>query len=189
MYKEDTKAQLALKELIEWLEWMRYAGVQRFYLYDCYWPERPEEKLLTMDIIRQYIEKGYVDYTDWSKQGKPWTGSGTQIGAYNNALQRHGRQASVWRSHLDTDEYPFVPGDTEPGFLVRYLQRQPEDVGIIMLQNHVYGGNSTGPANMHKMRAARYLYGTDGPLNNLAKYLLRTARVTNSGKSNSGQLG
>ena len=68
MYKEDTKAQLALKDLIEWLEWMRYAGVQRFYLYDCYWPERPEEALRDQPIIGEYIKKGYVVWNDWSRQ-------------------------------------------------------------------------------------------------------------------------
>jgi hypothetical protein len=180
VYKEDSIAQLAAKDLVEWIEYMRYAGVQRFYMIDCYWPENSYEQLRNHTVLKNYIDKGYIHYSDWSARAKPLTLS-IQVDMYYEALNDYGRDAAVWRSHVDSDEYPFVPGDTDPGFLVRYLAKQPKDRSVITLSNNVFGGTSTGPDHVNDTRAARYLMRIPTPTNGLSKYLFRPANIETIG--------
>ena len=62
LYAKDD-AELGIKELLHWLTYQRYAGVEHVYLYDCYLSE--EEKL--DKALASAIQSNYVTYMDWSQ--------------------------------------------------------------------------------------------------------------------------
>ena len=178
IYKEDTKAQLGVRELVEWFEWMAYAGVEHVYLYDTRWPDRPEEALDTDPHVREFIETGFVTYHDWSQVG--WRGDHKQqLSAYADAGRRY-PHAARWRLALDMDEYPHIPADAERGFLARWLEALGDGVGLVFLTNAVYGGNHTGLARVDDMRVARYHFYTMENAR-LRKFCIRPGYATNYG--------
>jgi hypothetical protein len=75
LYKGDI-ATLGRKELLEWLEYMRYAGVGHFYMYDCY-VDRATESLEHDSMMKQFYISGDVTYIDWSNKSHDMATVGT----------------------------------------------------------------------------------------------------------------
>eukprot|EP00117_Sycon_ciliatum_P038422 scpid31129/ scgid28554/ len=117
VYKADL-AQLGVQEVLTWLDYLRYAGVGHVLLYDAY----HEQSESLQSGVRQYQETGFLTYIDWSAHAKPYSIDGTQVTAYQSAIQRYGCE-SHWQIAIDIDEYPFSPIDTKPGFLARYVAK------------------------------------------------------------------
>ncbi len=79
--------------LIEWLEFHKIVGVERFYLYDNNSTDNP------FDIVKPYIESGEVIWHEWSLIPG-------QLQAYEHCLETY-RQASEWIAFIDMDEFLF----------------------------------------------------------------------------------
>ena len=136
IYKND-KANLTTRELKQWLEYMRYIGVEHVYLYDAFYTEDESQA----DALKLFLQDKYVTYTDWHEHN-PYTISGTQVSAYQNCIGRFGSQ-STWQTAIDIDEYPFSPVDTEPGFLTRFVEKfsaKHPHVSEISMQNFLFLG-------------------------------------------------
>jgi glycosyltransferase involved in cell wall biosynthesis len=79
--------------LIEWLEFHKLLGVERFYLYDNCSDD------LTTQILDYYINIGEVIYHYWPDRPG-------QVSAYNHCLENH-RLESEWIAFIDLDEFLF----------------------------------------------------------------------------------
>lgn len=61
IYPNDL-AELSREDFRTWLLYMRYAGSEHIYVYDCY--HTPDEQL--RDFLQPAIDAGFVTYEDWS---------------------------------------------------------------------------------------------------------------------------
>ncbi|MEG4457132.1 FkbM family methyltransferase [Microcoleus sp. N9_A1] len=84
--------------LIEWLEFHKIAGVERFYLYDNNSTDNP------LDVVRPYIQSKEVVWHEW--QIRPG-----QVQAYDHCLKTY-RHESEWMAFIDLDEF-LVPTEQD----------------------------------------------------------------------------
>jgi hypothetical protein len=95
--------------LLEWIEFHRLVGVERFFLY------LNRDPGVQRELLAPYIEEGIVVLRDWP-------GDGVQFQAIADCLERH-RDDSRWIAFFDTDEFLFSPdGQALPEILVDYEQ-------------------------------------------------------------------
>ena len=80
--------------LVEWLEFHKIVGVERFYLYNNNSSDN------TLDIVQPYIESGEVVLHDWPFSPQQ------QASAYEHCLKEY-KQESEWIAFLDLDEFLF----------------------------------------------------------------------------------
>ena len=132
-------------DLTQWMQYMRYAGVDHFYLYDnCHTPEecRPHANSSEVTYVRH----------PFSYMTGPTTPGG-QIRAYAhfcNAFARRHTHAIF----VDLDEYPFAPSDGARGFLSRAAPLSPRPAQTLLRSWFL-----TGPAETNRSaRALRYLH-------------------------------
>ena len=136
IYEKD-KAKLTTREMKQWLQYLRYAGVEHVYVYDA-WVEPSESQ---EEPLKKFIDEGYVTYIDWHTHN-PYSISGTQVAAYQDCIVKYGAEVQ-WTAAIDIDEYPFSPMDTRPGFLFRYVKHYSEyhtNVVEISMQNFLFLG-------------------------------------------------
>ena len=152
IWKGD-ESLISVKELVEWLEYMKFAGVQRFYMYDCFLPSHEEEECLRDNtILRPYFNSGYVKYIDWSAGADNALHTELQLSAYQDAARI---STSEWRLIMDVDEYPFLPQDASEQFLSRLLHKQGQGVTQLRFANVIFGGNPVLPLDTGR-RIERY---------------------------------
>jgi hypothetical protein len=84
--------------LIEWLEFHRLVGVERFFLYI------NQDREAQRKLLAPYLEAGTVVLHDWP-MALP------QVPAYKHCLDEH-RQDSRWIAFIDVDEFLFSPTGT-----------------------------------------------------------------------------
>ena len=164
---QKDKARLTKSHLFEWIKYMRYAGVHKFYVYDAY--ELPEEKL-SYDLRH---EENLI-YKDWNAF-TPYGIDKTQVRSYQDAIDRY-KEECEWQIAVDIDEYPLATNDTEPGFLVRSIKKIADsNVAEISIQNYML----IGPANFDERfwLGERYFRLTKEPGNNLVKPIYRPKMV------------
>lgn len=77
--------------LLEWIEYHRSIGFQKFYLYDNDSADNPA------GILQPYIASGIVDLI-------PWPGQARQVDAYNDALNKHAKDCK-YLATIDLDEF------------------------------------------------------------------------------------
>lgn len=94
--------------LVEWLEFHKLVGVERFYLYD------NDSTDNTKDILNSYIDSGEVIYCYWPQRPG-------QIPAYSHCLENH-KQESEWMAFVDLDEFLFpTKGDDIKEILDKFI--------------------------------------------------------------------
>ncbi|MDE7451045.1 MAG: glycosyltransferase family 92 protein [Alistipes sp.] len=67
---------------VEWIEWHRRQGVDKFYIYD------NESTDGTRELLEPYVRSGLVEY-------RYWPGYRRQLAAYDDCLERH-RLSARW---------------------------------------------------------------------------------------------
>lgn len=101
--------------LIEWLEFHKLMGVERFYLYDnC-------SNDCTSQILDHYITLGEVVYHFWPQHPG-------QVLAYNHCLKNYHLE-SDWIAFLDLDEFLFP---TVENNLLEVLEKFPDVPGVVV---------------------------------------------------------
>lgn len=114
---------------VEWLEWHRNHGVEKFYIYD---NESTDD---TCEVLAPYIDSGLVDYVYFP-------GRKRQLAAYDDCFERH-RTETRWLAVIDLDEF-IVPiqDKTIPDFLHRM-----ENYSSVEINWLIYG---SGGAKKHE---------------------------------------
>ena len=102
--------------LLEWLEFHRLVGVERFFLYD---NGSTDEHL---ELLAPYIENEIVTLHEWQPSPP------RQREVYDDCLRRH-RDDARWIAFLDIDEFLFSPAGTNVAELLREYERWP-GVGV-----------------------------------------------------------
>ena len=136
IYEKD-KAKLTTRELRQWLQYLRYAGVEHVYVYDA-WVDKSESQLILLDV---FVREGFITYIDWHTHN-PYSIVGTQVAAYQHCIDNYSKE-SHWQVAIDIDEYPFSLDDTDPGFLYRYVKHFSDyhpQVSEITMQNYLFLG-------------------------------------------------
>jgi len=106
---------------VEWIEWHKNLGVEKFYIYD------NESSDNTHEILAPYIESGLVEYTFWA-------GKKQQLATYDDCLGKH-RLDARWIAFIDLDEFIVPKKDkTIPEFLQRF-----ESFSAIEINWLIYG--------------------------------------------------
>ena len=175
IYSTDM-AQLSTREAVQWIQYLRYAGVEHIYVYDAYvYKNESQQKALST-----FIEKGYVTYVDWQKYAYPYSIAGTQVSAYQDCINKWGNM-SQWQIAIDIDEYPFSPTDREQNFMQRflreYVQNQPKFVlSEISMSNYLFLGKPLDDTD-HPFLIDRIWRRTPKPSNNLVKPIYKPTSV------------
>ena len=173
IYKQDLP-QLSTREMMQWLIYLRYAGVEHVYIYDAY-HKTEESQRNALDFL---TEDGYVTYTDWSSYANPYGIQKTQVSAYQHCINRWGKD-SVWQTAIDIDEYPFSPKDTKPGFLRRFIKtfsRKYRKVSEISMENFLFLGKPLNDSQ-HPYLIDRIVRRTHRPANNLVKPIYQPSKI------------
>merc|ERR1712050_794638 len=87
------------------------------------------------------------------------------------------------------DEYAFSSQDSSVGWLRRYLERMPNDVAVVLLQNTLFGGIDAKDTNRNMSdrthaRPERFLWRTTDQAaasNGLKKYIAHATRTCSYG--------
>ncbi|CAD5980495.1 glycosyltransferase family 92 protein [Planktothrix agardhii] len=147
--------------LIEWLEFHKLVGVERFYLYN----NNSTDHLL--DIIQPYLENGEVILHDWPFTERP------QMSAYEHCLAAHSEE-SEWIAFIDLDEF-LAP--TEKDDLKLVLQEFKEVAGVVV--NQLFFGTSGHQIRPQGLQIENYtkLASDDYDYNTYVKSIVRPDRI------------
>jgi hypothetical protein len=136
--------------LLEWLEFHKIVGVQRFFLYD------NGSGIDVVGILYPYLESGEVILHDWPV-------APGQLPAYNHCLQTYS-QESEWIAFLDLDEFLFPTVDSDlknildgfasaPGIGVNWLMFGTSGHGVrpagLQIENFTKRAETNFPGNQH----------------------------------------
>ena len=177
IYVKD-KAQLSSREMLQWLMYLRYAGVEHVYVYDAYVFANESQR----DALAALIDEEYVTYIDWHHRAFPYSIDGTQIAAYQDCIDRWGKN-STWRTAIDIDEYPFSPQDTKQGFIKRFIlsfSAMKQDVSEISMQNFLFLGKPVDDKT-HPILIDRFWRRTRHSSNELVKPIYQPVNVVGAG--------
>ena len=167
IYKDD-KPKWSLFELDQWIEYMIYAGVTKFYLYDTH--------MTQSESLKTWAHKwaDVLVYHDWGMYAHPFSIQGTQVRAYQHAIDHYGAN-SDWQIAYDMDEYPFSQQDRSRDFLRRKVH-ELDDVGIseLSLQNYVFVGK---PCHGDERVIQRITRRTPSKINNLDKPIYKPSHT------------
>ncbi|MDE6871393.1 MAG: glycosyltransferase family 92 protein [Bacteroidales bacterium] len=143
--------------LREWLEFHRMVGISKIYFYD------NESSDNTEEIIKPYIEEGFVEYTYMP-------GIGKQLDAYNDAIRRH-RNDCRYMAFIDLDEYimPEIPYSNIGECINKILSKKSNAVGIAL--NWCLYGNSGHDTRPKGLITENYINRADetNPMNHMVK--------------------
>ena len=176
-------AKLTTREMYQWLQYLRYAGVEHVYVYDEYRFQNESQ----LSALEGFIEEGYVTYTDWHDVA--WTNGNrieahakTQESAYKHCLSHYAKD-SMWQTAIDIDEYPFSVTDTEQNFMRRFVEdfssKNPH-VSQITMQNYLFLGKPLNDT-LHPLLASRVWRRTKTPANALVKPIYKPEDVKTAG--------
>jgi len=127
----------------EWIEYHKFVGVEKFYIYD------NDSTDNTYKILRPYIEQGLVEYTYFPGKLK-------QNPAYLDCIYRH-KFDTKWLALIDLDEF-IVPLDCET--ISEFFKKIPPTATQLCIGWLVYG--NSGHEEIHDglvLEAFKYHWG------------------------------
>eukprot|EP00729_Bicosta_minor_P021142 gene21142-21191_t len=142
--------------LSEWLEWLRFAGVGLFHIYDC-----GSAAGAIHALLRPYVAEGYIVYTSWdgmcggSDTKVSW--ATLQVNAWDAVTRQRGPKTggALWRAQLEVGELPLWTATNaaapDAGFVATYLLQQPATMGLVETS-----GQQQTAAGGEMKTAARY---------------------------------
>lgn len=149
-------------DIIEWIEYHRIAGVERFYLYDNDSVNDYEK------ILKTYIDSGLVVY-------KKIHGRCMQVAAYKDAVYRY-KHETEWMAIIDLDEYivPVEQYDIKD-FLKDYDEYPALVVNWVMFDS---SGLDVRPSGKTVIESFMRVYKNyQEPINKTVKTILKPSKV------------
>lgn len=119
--------------ILEWVEYHRSIGFQKFFLYNNDSTDNVEE------LLAPYVHAGIVELI-------PWAGQARQMDAYNDALNKHVRDCE-YIATIDLDEFISFGNQDTLAWLNQHIVNGVSGVGINWL---IFGssGRKTKPAGL-----------------------------------------
>ena len=173
IYVKD-KAQLSSREMLQWLMYLRYAGVEHVYIYDAYVFANESQR----DALGPLIDEEYVTYINWHHRAFPYSIDGTQIAAYQDCIDRYGKNFK-WQTAIDIDEYPFSVKDKNQGFMKRFISAFSErykNASEISMNNYLFLGKPLDDKS-RPLLIDRIWRRTPSPSNNLVKPIYQPLKI------------
>ena len=130
-----------------------------------------EDSEILKEQLLRYIQLNLITYIPWN------VGQHTlenQVQCYQKIFDEYGK-LTTWQIAIDMDEFPFVIGDVEEGFLGRYLQKFSETISEVSMPNFLLLGQGDRSKNMTIDRIDRI---EPSKSNNLDKPIYRPLQVT-----------
>ena len=173
IYAKDLP-QLTSREMLQWLMYLRYAGVEHVYVYDAYIFANESQR----DALAPLIDEEYVTYIGWHHRAFPYSIDGTQVAAYQDCIDRYGKNFK-WQTAIDIDEYPFSVKDKKPGFMKRFISAFSErykTVSEISMNNYLFLGKPLDDKS-RPLLIDRIWRRTPSPGNNLVKPIYQPLKI------------
>jgi hypothetical protein len=172
VYDSDA-ARISAHELVQWIQFHRLAGIDRILLCDAFDVSRPHEAVLPH--IWPLVQSGVVEYFNFSSFAPPFVIDPlmAQVHCYSTVLAGN-ESEMTWATTIDVDEYIVAPHDHQPGYLRRQLEKLPQSVSALMLENFVMHGV---PNASEELLINRVRQRTIEPTLDLHKYFVRPQRV------------
>ena len=139
IYKDD-KAKWTIRELKQWFHYLFWAGVEHIFLCDHFL----DDSEILKDQLLRYIQLNLITYIPWDVG--PHT-LPNQVQCYKKIIDEYGK-LTTWQIAIDMDEFPYVYGDVEEGFLTRYLQKFSDTTTEISMPNFLLLGQGDRSKNM-----------------------------------------
>lgn len=165
LYSYD-KAKWSINELKQWFHYLFLAGVEHILICDHFMFDHEKFE----NEIQKYVKLGLVSYFPWNFIRNPML---SQIKCYNHFIKKF-KNYHAWHMAIDIDEYPFSLDDCKENFLVRFLQKIPEDISEVSMSNYLMLGSGDRSQNMVIRRINRM---TKDPANALSKPIYRPKNV------------
>lgn len=154
---------------MEWIEFHREVGVEKFYLFDNLTTE-PYEK-----VLQPYIDQKIVEITLWpiaTRSMQEW--NEIQCLAYERVIH-HVKGVVKWLALIDTDEYLFSVTHHR---LTDALQEYEPFAGVA-INWQVYGTSNIGKIPLDELTIEHLTYKirTDAEVNRHVKSIVRPERI------------
>ena len=149
-------------DIIEWIEYHRIAGVERFYLYD------NDSKNDYAKILESYINSGLVVY-------KKVYGKCMQIPVYRDAVYRY-KNETEWMALIDLDEY-IVPIKEDD---IKDFMKSYEKYPAVVLNWKMFDSNGLNKREVGKtvIESFTRVYGNSNQqINRTVKTILKPYKV------------
>ncbi len=168
IYSYD-QAKWTIKELKQWIHYMLWAGVEHIFLCDHY---QFEDEIL-LEHLRKYIDLNLITHLPFREPEMPRE---AQILCYNTILANY-KYNVEWQMSVDMDEYPFVHGDVNEGFLMRYLKNVKRDIVEVSMPNFLMLGRGDHRRDMVIERINR-IRSLSKRSNDLSKSIYRPINIS-----------
>ncbi len=149
-------------DIIEWIEYHKLAGIERFYLYD-------NESITDYEkILKPYIDTGEVVY-------KKILGKSKQRPAYRDAIYRY-KNETEWMAIIDLDEY-IVPVSTND---IKDFLKDYEDYCGVVVNWLSFDSNGVEKRNKNKSvidTFTRVYENYNTPINRTIKSIVKPSKV------------
>ena len=150
--------------LVEWIEFHKLVGFERFYLYDNFSTDHHRE------VLAPYVDDGTVMLHDWPVEpGQP--------AAYRDVLEHHGHE-TFWLSIFDIDEFLFSPTGQQVSEVLRDFEEFP---GVVV--NEISFGTSGHQTKQPGLAIENFTRrcAIDKPRNRIVKSIVRPSEVDDIG--------
>ena len=95
----------------DWIDFHRFAGVSRFYLYNNFSADGYRE------VLAPYIHEGLVELIDWPVDVG-------QVSAYQHCIKTRAKEVH-WIAFIDIDEFLFAPDGSTIGTVMKRFRNLP----------------------------------------------------------------
>ena len=130
---------MGVPQLVHWVSYMKeVVGIDKIHLYDnC---QSESECVNASYNASRWPEADYFQ---------------AQYTAYQHCMASIGSPQNTWMIQLDLDEFPFMPWDSNSGFLKRYINQLSTDTTQVLLPCMFFGGQ---PENEDPKIPVRYTH-------------------------------
>lgn len=121
-------------DVLEWIEWHRCIGVEKFYIYD------NNSTMPFLFTLWRYIDADIVDYSHIRGWKTKYYGDSVQWWAYHDCVRRH-RGRHQFLGFFDSDEYIVFPKQQPTVPNINDFLRDFEGYGGLALNWRVFGSS------------------------------------------------
>ena len=185
-------SQLSKEDLLHFLTFLKYAGVEHVYLHDNWLVEEENLVSFLQENVRLGQPDSFVTYNDWHKVSEAYHIKKklhpnivpvyeVEVPAKEDVRVKYSSQFEWWLD-MDMDEYVFFRNDVKEGFLRRFVDRMQEEqptVAQFTFQNYLVVGHRNRSHSPLLIQQLNHIF--NSPPNRLVKTLCYGPKVKSTG--------